>query len=106
LTKRDGVYYEIYGAGQTPATIDYATSTSPLGPWKYGGRILDALPNVSGQDAATSHPGVAQFQGQWYMVYHLSNGPNGGGTSKREVAVDKLNFKPMVRFKSSCARPA
>jgi beta-xylosidase len=92
LTKRNGVYYEFYAAGQNPATIDYATSSSPLGPWKYGGRILDALPNVSGQDAATSHPGVAEFAGQWYLVYHLSNGPNGGGTYKREVAVDKLTF--------------
>jgi hypothetical protein len=92
LTKRNGVYYEIYAAGQNPATIDYSTSSSPLGPWKYRGRILDALPNQPGQDAATSHPGVAQFQGQWYMVYHLSNGPNGGGTYRREVAIDKLTF--------------
>ncbi len=92
LTKRNGVYYEIYAAGVNPATIDYSTSTSPLGPWKYGGRILDALPNVPGQDAATSHPGVAVMGGQWYIVYHLSNGPNGGGTYKREVAVDKLAF--------------
>lgn len=92
LTKREGVYYEIYAAGQNPATIDYSTSSSPLGPWKYGGRILDALPNVSGQDAATSHPGVAEFGGQWYLVYHSSNGPNGGGTYKREVAIDKLSF--------------
>jgi beta-xylosidase len=92
LTKRDGKYYEIYAAGQNPATIDYATSTSPLGPWKYGGRVLDALPSLPGQDAATNHSGVAEFAGQWYIVYHLSNGPNGGGTYKREVAVDKLNF--------------
>jgi len=92
LTKREGVYYEIYAAGQNPATIDYSTSSGPLGPWKYGGRILDALPNVSGQDAATSHPGVAEFGGQWYLVYHSSNGPNGGGTYKREVAIDKLSF--------------
>jgi len=92
LIKRNGKYYEIYAAGQNPATIDYATSSSPLGPWTYGGRILDKLPNVAGQDAATSHSGVAQFAGQWYIVYHLSNGPNNGGTYKREVAVDKLNF--------------
>jgi beta-xylosidase len=93
LIKREGKYYEIYAAGTNPATIDYSTSSSPLGPWKYGGRILDALPNVSGQDAATSHPAVAQFAGQWYLVYHLSNAPGGGGTYKREVAVDKLTFK-------------
>jgi beta-xylosidase len=92
LIKRNGKYYEIYAAGSNPATIDYATSDNPLGPWTYGGRILDKLPNVAGQDAATSHSGVAQFAGQWYFVYHLSNGPNGGGTYKREVAVDKLTF--------------
>lgn len=92
LTKRNGKYYEIYAAGVNPATIDYATSNTPMGPWTRGGRILDALPKAAGQDAATNHAGVAQFAGQWYIVYHLSNGPNGGGTYRREVAIDKLNF--------------
>jgi beta-xylosidase len=92
LTKHDGTYYVVYAAGQNPATIDYATSASPQGPWTYGGRILDTLPNVSGQDAATSHPGVAEFAGQWYLVYHVSDGPDNGGTYRREVAVDKLFF--------------
>ena len=67
---------------------DYALTG---GPWTYGGRILDPLPDA-GPDPATSHPGVAEFAGQWYLVYHLSDGPNGGGTYRREVAVDKLNF--------------
>jgi hypothetical protein len=92
LTKRGGTYYEIYAAGQNPATIDYATSNSPLGPWTRRGRILDTLNAAPGQQAPTSHPGVAEFAGQSYLVYHLSNGPNGGGTYRREVAVDKLNF--------------
>jgi hypothetical protein len=92
LIKHGGKYHEIYAAGQNPATIDYATSSSPLGPWQYGGRIIDALPTVSGMDAATNHSGVAEFAGQWYIVYHLSNGPNGGGTYRREVALDKLNW--------------
>jgi hypothetical protein len=92
LIKRNKKYYEIYAAGQNPATIDYATSDSPMGPWKAGGRILDSLPNAAGEAAATSHAGVAEFAGQWYIVYHLSNGPNGGGTYRREVAVDKLTF--------------
>jgi hypothetical protein len=92
LVKKDGKYYSIYAAGSNPATIDYATSANPLGPWTYGGRILDQLPTLAGQDASTSHPGVAQFGGQWYLVYHLSNGPDGGGTYRREVAVDKLTF--------------
>jgi len=92
LTKHNGKYYVIYAAGVNPASIDYATSSSPLGPWTRGGRIVDPLPKVTGQDAPTSHPAVAQFAGQWFIVYHLSNGPNGGGTYRREVAIDKLNF--------------
>jgi hypothetical protein len=92
LFKNNGKYYEVYAAGTNPATIDYATSTSPLGPWTRGGRILETLPTLAGQDASTSHPAVAQFAGQWFLVYHLSNGPNGGGTYRREVAVDKLSF--------------
>lgn len=92
LIQREGKYYVIYAAGSNPASIDYATSANPLGPWTYGGRVLDQLPTLPGQDASTSHPGVAQFAGQWYLVYHLSNGPNGGGTYRRQVAIDKLTF--------------
>ncbi|MET0356403.1 MAG: family 43 glycosylhydrolase [Cellvibrio sp.] len=91
LTKRNGTYYMVYAAGSNPATIDYATSTSPMGPWTYRGRIMDKLPALSGQDAPTSHPAIAEFAGQWYLVYHISNG-NGGGTYRRQVAVDKLTF--------------
>jgi hypothetical protein len=91
LTKRNGTYYMVYAAGVNPATIDYATSNSPTGPWQYRGRILDALTGLPGQDAPTSHPAIAEFAGQWYLVYHLSNGP-GGGTYRRQVAIDKLSF--------------
>jgi hypothetical protein len=78
-------------AGANPASIDYATSNSPLGPWQYRGTILEPLPNNPGEDAATSHPGVAEFAGQWYLTYHLSDGP-GGGTYRRQVAIEKLYF--------------
>jgi hypothetical protein len=91
IIKRSGTYYVIYAAGSNPATIDYATSTSVLGTYTRRGRILNSLPTTS-TDAATSHPGVAEFAGQWYLVYHVSNGPNGGGTYHREVAIDKMNF--------------
>jgi beta-xylosidase len=92
VIKREGVYYQIYARDANPAKVDWATSNSPMGPWTYGGRILDSLPNNPGEDYATSHPGVAELAGQWYLVYHLSDGPNGGGTYKREVAVDKMYF--------------
>ena len=93
LTKRNGKYYQIYAAGSNPATIDYSTSSSPLGPWTYGGRVLDPFPTAAGNtDAPTNHAGVAQLGDQWYIVYHVSDGPNGGGTYRREVAIDKLTF--------------
>jgi hypothetical protein len=92
LTKRNSTYYEIYACGVNPPTIDYATSTSPLGPWTHKGTVLPKMVTLAGQDAATNHSGVAQFGDQWYIAYHVSNGPNGGGTYHREVAIDKLNF--------------
>ena len=89
--KRSGVYYVVYAAQSNPAPIEWARSDSPMGPWTYGGVVLDPLPDA-GPDPATSHPGVAEFAGEWYLVYHLSDGPNGGGTYRREVAIDKLFF--------------
>jgi len=71
LIKRDGKYYEIYAAGSNPATIDYSTSSSPLGPWQYGGRVLDALPSVAGQDASTNHAGRRRALGA--VVHRLSS---------------------------------
>ena len=91
VIKRNGTYYLIYAAGQNPATIDYATSESPMGPFAYQGRILEQLPNLPGEDAATNHAGFAEFAGQWYIVYHVSDGP-GGGTYRRQVAIDKMFF--------------
>lgn len=91
LTKRNGKWYEIYAAGANPAAINYSMADKPDGPWTPKGRILDPLPTTS-TDGATNHAGVAEFAGQWYIVYHVSNGPNGGGTYHRMVAVDKLNF--------------
>jgi beta-xylosidase len=91
LTKRNGKWYEIYAAGANPAAINYSTADKPDGPWTGRGRIIDPLPTTS-TDGATNHAGVAEFAGQWYIVYHVSNGPNGGGTYHREVAIEKLNF--------------
>lgn len=93
LIKRNGTYYQIYARGAAnPTTIDYATAKSPMGPWTHKGTILDKMPKVAGQDESTNHAGVGEFAGQWYIVYHVSNGPNNGGAYRREVAIDKLTF--------------
>jgi beta-xylosidase len=94
LIKRNNIYYEIYAAGANPSSIDYATASSPMGPWTYRGRILDPFPRAPDEtDWPTNRAGVGEFAGQWYIAYHVSDGPNGGGTYRREVAVDKLFFE-------------
>ena len=96
LFKRGGTYYLVYADNQagpaspcTPAVyhacIAYGTATSPLGPWTYRGVIL---PPVS---STTSHPGVIEFKGQWYLTYHTADAA-GGGHFRRSVALDRLEW--------------
>lgn len=60
IFKRNGTYYLMYAA-HVPEHIYYATSTSPLGPWKYGGVVMKAFE----QGSMGNHPGVAEYKGQW-----------------------------------------
>jgi hypothetical protein len=99
LFKRDGLYYLVYAAnsnvGGTPgdgcvtastfACIRYATATNPLGPWSHRGIVLDQV------SSTTNHPAIVEFEGQWWMVYHTADAPD-GGNFRRSVAVDMLFF--------------
>lgn len=96
LFKRHGTYYLVYADNQagpdspcTPAVyhacIAYGTASSALGPWTYRGVIL---PPVS---STTSHPGVIEFKGQWYLTYHTADAV-GGGHFRRSVALDRLEW--------------
>ena len=41
--KRNDIYYMVYAAfrqGQNSESFGYSTSTSPTGPWKYGGALM------------------------------------------------------------------
>ena len=57
IYKRNGIYYMVYAASGIPETIDYSTSDSPIGPWKYQGRIMDNCPT-----SFTIHPGVIEYR--------------------------------------------
>ncbi|MCF5934733.1 family 43 glycosylhydrolase, partial [Xanthomonas perforans] len=96
LFKRKGTYYLAYAANNagrlspcTPtlyhACIAYASAPTPLGPWTYRGIVL---PPVS---STTSHPGIVEFQRQWYLVYHTADA-TGGGHFRRSVAIDRLEW--------------
>ena len=57
------------------ARLAYAYSENPLGPWTYGGVIIDnggeLLPDgtLSYQDG-NNHGGIVEINGQWYVFYH------------------------------------
>jgi hypothetical protein len=94
LFKRNGTYYLAYAANTAGpnsecteavyyACIAYGTSPSPLGPWAYRGVILDPV------SSTTSHPGIVDYMGKWYIVYHTADAKN-GGHFRRSVAIDRL----------------
>jgi hypothetical protein len=80
--KRNGVYFLTYAAGW-PETIDYATSRSPLGPFRRQGTL-----NVR-MSSETNHQSVVEYHNQWYFVYHTGDI---GGNYRRSVAVDRLFY--------------
>jgi hypothetical protein len=94
--KRGSTYYLLYAANNagptspcTPtsyhACIAYGTASSPLGPWTFRGVVLDIV------SSTTSHPGVYEMNGKWYMTYHTRDAV-GGTHFRRSVAFDELQF--------------
>lgn len=73
--KRNGIYYIVYADesrhGNSPTCLGYATSNSPVGPFKYRGVIIDNF----GCDPKNwnNHGSVAEYKGQWYVFYHRSS---------------------------------
>jgi len=88
LYKRNSLYYLIFAAGPISEHIGYSTSTSPTGPWKYGGVLLP----TEGR-SFTDHPGVVDYKGKTYLFYHNGDLPGGGGFH-RSVCIDEMTFNP------------
>ncbi|MFA5328066.1 MAG: glycoside hydrolase family 43 protein [Prolixibacteraceae bacterium] len=86
--KRNDIYYMMYAA-HIPEAIYYATSSTPLGPWKYGGVIMKA----GAQGCNGNHPGVIQYKGNWYLFYFNQDLP-GGHDKRRAVNVIPFDFNP------------
>ncbi|MBN1601340.1 MAG: glycoside hydrolase family 43 protein [Chitinispirillaceae bacterium] len=85
IHKRDKLYYLSYASGY-PSTTKYCTGSSIRGPWTYKGIINDLLEN-----SETNHQAILQFKGNWYFIYH-NGGLPGGGTYRRSVCIDKLEY--------------
>ncbi|APU15595.1 MULTISPECIES: glycoside hydrolase family 43 protein [Actinoalloteichus] len=85
LHRRNDLYYLSYAAGGNPATIDYATSSSPTGPWTFRGTVNGRV------SSPTNHQAFFEFRGRWYIAYHTSDLP-GGTQFRRSVCLDRVEY--------------
>ena len=74
-----------FGLPDTNYTLAYAYSDKPLGPWTYGGTIIDARGrevNEQGDTIASAtvsgntHGSICEINGKWYVFYHRQTGTN------------------------------
>ena len=93
---RNGIYYFVYGShsqhGESNcATLDYATSISPLGPYTYRGVIIDNW--GSGRNLVNNHGCIVEINGQWYIAYHRPTHATATGTM-RKACLEPITFNP------------
>lgn len=92
LVKRHGIYYFIYahmGRAGRATCIAYATSDAPMGPYEYGGVIVDN--DHSDPSVWNNHGSIVEFNGQWYVFYHRSTH---GSVMMRKACVEPITFNP------------
>ena len=74
-----------FGLPSSNYTLAYAYSDHPLGPWTYGGTIIDGRGreiNEQGDTIASAvpdgntHGSICEINGQWYVFYHRQTGTN------------------------------
>ena len=75
-----------FGLPEANNTLAYAWSNSPLGPWTYGGTIIDARgrdvdedgnPICTASPGGNTHGSLLEVGGQWYIFYHRQAGLGG-----------------------------
>lgn len=93
--KRKGIYYLTYSSGYCEDgtyRVQYATATSPMGPFKYGANNPILATNQDGTVHGPGHQSVLQQGDDFYLVYHRHNNPHNDGGYHRQVAADKMQF--------------
>ena len=72
-----------FGLPVSNYTLAYAYSDNPLGPWTYGGTIIDARGReideqgnviASATIDGNTHGSICEINGQWYVFYHRQTG--------------------------------
>jgi hypothetical protein len=86
--ERNGIYYLTYPhVANKTERLEYATSTSPMGPFKAAGVILDEAES----GCWTVHHSILDYQGQWYLFYHDKD-LSPAFDKNRAIRADKLFF--------------
>ena len=74
-----------FGMPTSNYTLAYAYSDNPLGPWTYGGTIIDGRARekdeqgnaiASATPDGNTHGSICEINGQWYVFYHRQTGTN------------------------------
>ena len=72
-----------FGLHDTNYTLAYAYSDRPLGPWTYGGTIIDGRAREETADGRTvvtacpggnTHGSICEINGKWWVFYHRQSG--------------------------------
>ena len=72
-----------FGLPTSNYTLAYAYSDAPLGPWTYGGTIIDGRGRekdeqgnviASATPDGNTHGSICEINGQWYVFYHRQTG--------------------------------
>ncbi|MDD3108657.1 MAG: family 43 glycosylhydrolase, partial [Alistipes sp.] len=89
MRKHNGIYYLVYAHLRKgrPTCIGYATSRSPLGPFKYGGVIVDNA--GCDPESWNNHGSICEFNGKWYVLYHRTTNAT---RSMRKVCIEPITF--------------
>lgn len=86
---KKGDWYYLSYASEFPEKIVYAMSKSVTGPWEYKG-ILNELAGNSN----TNHQAIIEYKGKDYFIYHTGGINPNGGSFRRSVCIDELNYNP------------
>jgi hypothetical protein len=86
--ERKGTYYLTYPhVANKIERLEYATSDSPMGPFKWAGVLLDE----SESGCWTVHQSMAEYHGQWYLFYH-DRDLSPQFDKRRAIRADKMWF--------------
>ena len=90
-----------FGLPQSNYTLAYCYSNNPLGPWTYGGTIIDGRGRERKSDGTTihtacpngnTHGSICEINGKWWVFYHRQAGTT---EYSRQAMVAPINVEVM-----------